>query len=44
MCLLEQTTLAFQKRDRSVSVILDGFDLNLSATHCEGFATAFLRR
>lgn len=28
-----------QNSHRSVSVILDGFDFDLSATHCEGFAT-----
>jgi hypothetical protein len=30
---LEETTLALQEGDRAVSVILDGFDFNLSASH-----------
>jgi len=32
-CLLEQTTFSLEERDGSVPVILDRFDLNLSATH-----------
>lgn len=31
--LLEQTSFPLQKGDRSISVILDGFDLNLSPSH-----------
>jgi hypothetical protein len=33
--LLEQTAFALQKRHGAVAVILDGLDLDLSATHGE---------
>lgn len=33
MRLLEKTALSLQERDRAVSVVLDGFDLNLSPSH-----------
>jgi hypothetical protein len=38
--LLEQTSLPLQKGDRAVPFILDRFDIDLPATHCDGGATA----
>lgn len=51
--LFEQATLSFQKGDRTIPVILDGFNLNLSSPHGDclcildqgwGSIVAFARR
>lgn len=41
MRLLEQATFALQERDATISVIFDGFYLNLATTHvvCKGVET-----
>lgn len=40
--LFEQTALSLQERDRTVSVILDGFDLNLSSPHGDGLWVSWI--
>jgi hypothetical protein len=38
--LLKETSLPLQKGDRTVPFILDRFDIDLPATHCDGGVTA----
>lgn len=40
--LLEQTALSLQEGDRTISVILDGFDLNLSSPHGDGLWVSWI--
>jgi len=42
--LLEETAFSLEKRDRSVPIIFDGLDFDLSATHDWLCAASFCRR
>lgn len=44
MSLLEQSAFSLEKGDRTISVILDGLDLNLSPAHFDGMKLEMLRR